>query len=226
MTFFRQIFAVARKDLLLEWRSPARVSSVFFFALAVVLVAAFSTGAGALLLRKQAAGTLWFGLLLASTRSLEQSFRVEVEQGALEGLVLWPVDLRAVFYGKAIANTVVLVAVAFALLPLVIAIHDAPVNGSWSMLVAFIVLGSAAIAAPGTLYSAIATRARGASVLLPVLLFPLVVPALIATTRGTLLLIEGDAMGDTPAWLGLLFAFDAIHWSLTGLLFSRIVEET
>jgi ABC-type transport system involved in cytochrome c biogenesis permease component len=59
-----------------------------------------------------------------------------------------------------------------------------------------------------------------------VLLFPLVVPALICTTRGTLLLIEGDVMGDTPAWLGLLFAFDAIHWSLTGLLFSRIVEET
>lgn len=226
MRVLRQIFAVAAKDLRLELRSPARLSGVFFFALAVVLVAAFAAGASATLLRKQASGTFWFGLLLASTRSLEQSFRVEVEQGALEGLVLWPVDMRAVFYGKAIANTVVLVVVAAALTPLVIALHDAPVQGSWPLFAAFIVLGSAALAAPGTLYASIATRARGASVLLPVLLFPLVVPALIATTRGTSLLIEGDAMGDISAWLGLLFAFDAIHWSLTGLLFSRIVEES
>lgn len=222
----RTIYAVAKKDLLLEWRSPARVSSVFFFALAVVMVAAFSAGSSATLLRKEAAGTFWFGLLLASTRSLEQSFRVEVEQGALEGLVMWPVDLRAVFYGKAIANTLVLIVVAIALIPLVVGLHDAPFQGSYLYVAAFVVLGCAAIAAPGTLYAGIATRARGASVLLPVLLFPLLVPALICTTRGTNLLIEGDAMGDLSAWLTLLAAFDVVHWSLTGLLFSRIVEET
>jgi heme exporter protein B len=222
----RQTFAILAKDLLVEWRAPSRVSAVFFFALAIVVLAAFASGPSVSLLRKQVAGTLWLGLLLASTRSLDLSFSVETEQGALEGLVLWPVDSRAVFYGKALANTLLLFAVAVPLVPLSIAIYDAPINGSIVQFFALLFFGCAAIAAPGTLYALICAQARGASVLLPVLLFPLVVPAIVAASRGAAILFEGtDPMHQATSWLGLLVLFDVIHWSLSGLLFGRILED-
>ncbi len=222
----RQTWAVLAKDLLVEWRSPSRVSTVFFFALAIVVMSAFASGPSVSLLRKEIGGTLWMGLLLASTRSLDLSFATETEQGALEGLVLWPVDSRAVFYGKALANTLLLFAVAVPLVPLAIAIYDAPIKGNVVQFFAFLFLGCGAIAAPGTLYALICAQARGASVLLPVLLFPLVVPAIIAASRGAAILFEGDdPMRQATSWLALLALFDVIHWSLSGLLFGRILED-
>jgi heme exporter protein B len=209
---------------LIEWRSPARASAVFFFALAIVLLVAFASGPGATALRRQAGGTLWIGLLLASTRSLDRSFAIETEHGALEGLVLWPVSPAAIYYGKAIANLVLLFMVSIALCPLLIAMYDAPLNGSALQFSAFL-FGCGAIAAPGTLYALITAQVRSASVMLPILLFPLVVPAVIAAARGMSLLLEGDLMNQAPSWLGLLVAFNVIHWSLSGVLFGRLLEE-
>lgn len=219
----RQILAVLRKDLLIEWRSRSRLSGLFAFAVCILLLSAFAANSVEVM-RRIAGGTLWLGLLLASTRSLDQSFAIELEEGALEGMVLWPVDPLAIYYGKALANTLVLVLVATLLTPLIIGIYDAPIQGSLLQYAGLVLLGSAALAAPGTLYSLIAAQARGASVLLPLLLLPLVMPALLAAARGTTVLIEGDPMLQAPAWLGLLVAFNAIHWALSGLLFTRIAE--
>ncbi len=226
MGVFRQAWALAVKDLLVEWRSPSRVSGIFFFALALLLMVAFTIGASTTVLRKSAGGALWLGMLLASTRSLDLAFSVETDDDALEGLVLWPVDPRAIYLGKALANTLVLFAVAAALTPLTIAMYDAPIHGSPALFLGFLAAGSAALAAPGTLYALLTTRARAASVLLPVLLFPLVVPALIAASRGTTLVMEGDPMGQASSWFGLLVAFDVLHWSLGSLLFGRVVEDS
>lgn len=221
----RQIAAVLRKELLIEWKEPTRISGIFFFAFALLLMVAFaSPSEGAL--RHQAGGTLWVGLLLASTRSLDQSYATEMEHGAMDGLLLWPVDPKAIYYGKAIANTLVLVLVSAALLPLVIGVYDAPTEGDPLTLIAFLFLGCAALAAPGTLYGLITAQARGSSVLLPMLLFPLVVPALMAAARGTAVVMEGDPMQQSGGLLTLLTAFNALHWSLSGVLFGRLLEDS
>jgi heme exporter protein B len=220
----RQIAAMLLKELLTEWRMRSRVSGIFWFAFAVVLMVAFATPESAILSRI-AGGTLWLGLLLASTRSLDQSYAVEHEHGAMEGLLLWPVDPIAIYYGKALANTLVLVGVAFGILPLLVAIFGAEVRGSPLALVQIVVLGCAALAAPGTLYGLITSQARGSSVLLPLLLFPLVVPALLAASNATTKVFEGDPMNQVPSWIALLFAFDVIHWSLSGVLYGRILED-
>ena len=86
-------------------------------------------------------------------------------------------------------------------------------------------LGCLAIAAPGTLYGAIASHARARDVLLPLLLFPILIPALVAAAKGTTLVFEGDPMGQLPSWLTLLGSFDAIYWGLGVVLFPRVVEE-
>jgi heme exporter protein B len=88
-----------------------------------------------------------------------------------------------------------------------------------------IVLGTAGLAAPGTLYAAMTSQARAKQTLLPILLFPLVVPVLLSAVKGTSLLILGDPMGQIRGWLLLLLSFDLIHWSLCGLLFGRVVED-
>jgi heme exporter protein B len=223
--FVRQIIAVALKDLAIELRSPVRVFGVFMFALALVLMVAFASGTTTRILHDIAGGTLWVGLLLTSTRSLDQSFSIELEEGALEELVLRPVEAAAIFYGKAIANTVVLWVVTAALTPLVMAVFDAPLRGPWWQFFLFLILGNTALAAPGTLYAALTSQARGSSVLLPLLLFPLVVPALMAAARGTTVVMEGDPMGQATAWLGVLVVFNLIQWSISGILFRYVVEE-
>ena len=219
-----QIWAMLRKELLTEWRQRSRVSGIFWFALAIVLMVSFAATETALLPRT-AGGALWLGLLLASTRSLDQSYAVEHEHGALEGLVLWPVDPIAVYYGKALANTILLLIVSVALLPLVIGVYDAEVRGEPLQLAGTIVLGCAALAAPGTLYGLVASQARGSSVLLPLLMFPLVVPAVLASVNATARVFEGDPMNQVGSWMTLLFAFDVIHWSLSGVLYGRILED-
>jgi heme exporter protein B len=220
----KQILAMLRKELLTEWRMRSRVSGIFWFAFAVVLMVAVSIPDTSSL-PKVAGGTLWIGLMLASTRSLDQSYAVENEHGALEGLLLWPVEPLAIYYGKAIANAVILICVATVLLPLLIAIFNTEVRGNPLQLVLVVVFGCAALAAPGTLFGFITSQARGSSVLLPLLLFPLVVPALLAAANATTKVFEGDPMNQVPSWLGLLVAYDVFHWSLMGLFYGWVLED-
>jgi heme exporter protein B len=219
-----QTWQVLRKELLIEWRDRSRVSGVFFFALAILLMVAFATPQSTVL-PKIAGGTLWLGLMLASTRSLDQSYAVEHRHGAMEGLLLWPVEPAAIYYGKALANAMILTLVAVVLLPLLIAVYGAEVKGDVLQLLAVVALGCAALAAPGTLYGLITSQARGSSVLLPLLLFPLVVPAILAASNATTKIMEGDPMEQAPAWIGVIFAFDCVHWSIMGLVYGRILED-
>ena len=225
MTLIQHIWLIFRKELVLEWRQRIRFSGVVFFAFALLLMIAFaSPSEGALSI--QAGGSLWVGILLASTRALDQSYATELEHDSLRGLVLWPVDGRAIYYGKAVANTAMLVLASLILCPLIIALYNAPVLGDPKQLFGFLLFGCSAIAAPGTLYGLMTSQARGSSVLLPLLLFPLVVPAMLASARGTSLIFEGDPMGQGQSWLTLLIALNVVHWSLSGVFYARILEDS
>src|SRR5438067_6628897 len=111
-----------------------------------------------------------------------------------------------------------------ALVPVMVVLYDAGTLRLLSLL-AVILLGTAGLSAPGTLYAAMTSQLRAKQTLLPLLLFPLVVPVLLASVKATSLVILGDPMEQTSSWLFLLFAFNAIYWSLCGLLFDRVVEE-
>lgn len=225
METLRQCVLVLRKDLTISWRSRARFVATFVFGVVTLLLFSFAAGPDSELLRHNAAGYLWLGILLASTLGLAEGFRVEQEHGAMEALLLSPVEPAAVFYGKALANLVTLVTVSAALVPFMIALYDVRLAENPVKLALVVGLGTAGIAAPGTLHAALASRARAADVLLPLLLFPLLVPTLLAAVRATMLVLTGDAMGELRSWLSLMFAFDAIYWSLCGVLFGRVVED-
>lgn len=273
----RTIWILFAKDLALEWRTRARMSALIFFALATLLMFSFAVGPDTKLMQKAAGGFLWLGILLASTLSLGESFRVESENGALDGIRLVPSDARAVFLAKAGGNTLMLLLLSVVLLPPMFALYDvtlarpvplavvkkaeAPVAPkadvplvhpgdafdapkeplfkanptrdatagevakNFGQMLLVLLMGCLAISAPGTIYAAIANNARARDVLLPVLLFPLLVPALLSAVKSTNLVLQGDPMNQLPSWLSLLGAFNLIYWVLGFLLFPRVIED-
>ncbi len=221
----RQCFIVLRKDLLASWRSRTRAVATGVFGVTTLLLFSFAVGPDTTILQAHAAGYLWLALLLSSTLALAESFRVEVEHGALETLLLLPTHPAAVFYGKALANLLTLLVVGVVLLPFMLALYDAHVEMGVARLALVLFAGAAGISAPGTLHAALSSRARSRDVLLPLLLFPLLVPCLLASVKATSLVLTGDPMTQLPSWLSLLAAFDVIYWLLCGLLFARVVED-
>ena len=218
------LIAALRKELLLQWRTRTQFMAVLVFGGSALLLFSFAVGPNAQILRQFSAGFLWLGLLLSSTLTLAESYHAEMENRALEGLLLLPADPRALYYGKAIANWIQLVLLGVVLVPVMVILYDAGTPRLGALLL-IIILGTAGLSAPGTLYAAMTAQVRSKQTLLPLLLFPLIVPALLASVKATSLVILGDPMGQSSAWIKLLVAFDAIYWSLCGLLFGRVVED-
>lgn len=219
-----QLVAALRKEALLQWHTRVQLAAVFVFGATALLLFSFAIGPNSEALRLHAAGFLWLALLLSSTLTLAESFQSEMEQRALEGLLLLPAAPPALFLGKALSNWAQLTLLGVALVPVMVVLYDAATARVFGLLV-IILLGTAGLSAPGTLYAAMTSQARAKQTLLPLLLFPLVVPVLLAAVKATSLLILGDPMGQIRSWALLLVAFDAIHWSLCGLLFGRVVED-
>jgi len=220
----RAALGILAKDLRLDLASPGRLAAVALFSVITLLLFSFAAGADTMSLQRNTAGYLWLALTLSSTLALGESFRLEVEDDALEGLLLLPVAPAAIFYGKALANALFLLALSALLVPLAFGLYGATVRGSILELMAIVALGTAGLAGPGTLYSAMTARARGSDVMLPLLLFPLVIPVLIGSVKATSLILLGDPMGDRSAWFFLVGCFDLIYWSLCGLLFGKVVD--
>lgn len=226
MSVLGQALAVARKDLLLGWRGRTRTLAVALFGMVALVLFSFAVVADGQVGVSAAAGFLIVALLLSSILALEESFRLEVEDRALEGLLLLPVDPVAVYYGKAIANTVLLILLGPVLLFLTAIFFALEFDGANLLGVAILwLLSSAGIAAPGTLYASMTSRVTGRDVILPLLLFPLTLPILMTGVRSFDLVLRGDAMGQLKGWILLLTAFDLVYWILCGVLFSRTLEE-
>lgn len=219
-----QLVAVLQKDLRLSWRTRAQSAAVFAFGATALLLLGFAAGPDARSLRQHAAGFLWIALLFGAVLALAESFRHEHTQRALEGLLQLSAHPRDLFFAKALANTAQLASLGVALVPVMVVLCDAAPTHLLSLL-GVIVLGAAALAAPGTLYTAMTSQLRGAQLLLPLLLLPLAVPVLLAASKATSLLLLGDPMGQLGSWVSLLAAFNAIYWPLGGLLFGAVVEE-
>ena len=218
------MIAALRKEILIQWRTRGQVIAVFIFGATSLLLFSFGVGPNAEVLRQFSAGFLWLALLLSSTLTLAESFHAEMENRAMEGLLLLPTDPRALYYGKAVANWLQLSILGTALIPVMVVLYDAGTERILA-LIGIVVLGTAGLSAPGTLYAAMTAQVRSKQTVLPLLLFPLIVPALLSSVKATSLVILGDPMESLRSWILLLAAFDAIYWALCGLLYARVVED-
>lgn len=220
------VVTVLRKDMLLEWRGRSRILSVMLFGMVTLALFSFAVGPDTVMLRAGASGFLVLALLLSSTLALAESFRLEHEQCALEGLLLLPIDPVAVYYGKALGNTLFLCFLAPVLMWSALVLYAVEFTlGTIVQLLGIWVLAAAGLSAPGTLYAAMTSQLRSQDVLLPLLLFPLVVPVLLGSVKAMDLVMTGDPMEQLRSWCLMLLAFDVIYWSLCGVLFPQAVEE-
>jgi heme exporter protein B len=221
----RRAWAVAWKDLTAERRTKANFNAVLFFAALVLLLFGFALGPDHDALRAAAAGVLWLTVLFGGVLSFNRSYQMELEGGALEALLLYPGDRRAIFAGKLVANLAFLLLLELILVPLAAILYDLPLLRPGVPFVGVMLLGTVGFATLGTFYAAMASRVRAREVLLPLLLFPMLVPLLLAAVQASKALLIGDVMGDSGGWIRLLAVFDVIFLAASFLAFEYVIEE-
>ena len=217
-----KVWAIVRKDLALEGRSREMLSSMFIFALIVILVFSFSFELRIEQASQVAPGVLWVAITFAGMLGLARSFVLERDQGCLDGLLLCPVDRGVIYLGKMISNLLFISMTEAILLPLYLALFDLPFR---LLLLPIVLLGTLGFSAVGTLVSAMTVHARAREVMLPILLFPLVMPALIAAVKLTGGVLDGQAWPEMRRWIQLLAGFDVIFVVVSYVAFEYVVEE-
>ena len=215
------------KDLALSWRGRARLAAQAAFGVLMVLLFSFAAGPNGQVLGLLAPGFLWLVVVLSSNLQLAASASEEVQDDALEGLRLLGMRPSAMFVGAALVNAGALVVLAASTWPLAAAVYglEAAGVGAMARLAATTVLGILAVCGPGTLLATVAARARGREMLLPLLLYPLLVPGLLAAVKATQAALAGDPMQEYGSWMALLVAFNLLYWPLGTALFGHVVEQ-
>ena len=221
---FARARAVAWKDLTAERRTKANFNAVLFFTALILLLFGFALGPDQQALREAAAGVLWLTVLFGGVLSFNRSYEMELEGGALEALLLYPGDRRALFVGKVMANLAFLVLIEIILVPVASILYDLPLLKGGGFFVVLL-LGTIGFVTLGTFYAAMASRVRAREVLLPLLLFPMLVPLLLSAVEATKALLVGNLMGDASSWIRLLVVFDVIFLVATFFAFEYVIEE-
>jgi heme exporter protein B len=212
----RIALAVARKDAMAELRGRHATVSTLFFAAIVLLLFGFALGPDSARLAAAAPGLLWLAIVFAGILAVSRLHLLEIDDGALEQLALYPVQRRAIYAGKALGGFGVMLVIGGVVLAAVGILFAVDVLSAWLPLLATIVLGALGVAAVGTFYAGITVRLRAREVMLPLLMLPVLAPLLLGAVKATSAALAGDPFDELASWLQLLVAFDAIMLA-TGL---------
>jgi heme exporter protein CcmB len=224
--FFQTVWLVTRKDLVIEVRSREILYTTLFFAVSCVLVFAFGFVRDGRPVEDAAAGILWIAIAFSGTLALGRAFERERQSETLRALLMAPVDRAALYVGKLAGVLLLLGAVEVLVVPLVALMFQAPLFRHPLLLVGLLVAGTVGFASVGTLFAAMLGRARSRDVLLPVLLYPITIPVIIAGVRGTAALLQVEV--DVPmarAWLAMLGFFDVVFITLALWTFEPVMTE-
>ena len=224
--FFRVAWLIMWKDFTIEVRSREILYTTLFFAVSCVLVFSFSFVREGEALQDAAAGILWIAIAFAGTLALGRTFERERQGETLRALMMAPADRPAIYVGKLLGILALMGAVELVVVPLVSLLFQAPILASPLLMLGFLVTGTLGFAAVGTLFAAMLVRARSRDVLLPILLYPITIPVIIAGVRGTAALFQAEI--DEPmarAWLGMLVFFDVTFVTLALWTFEPVMTE-
>lgn len=224
MKFLRSLFAIVHKDLLSEMRRRERANTLLFFGVLVVFLFSFAMGTDPVLLKNLAPGFLWLVVLFSSILTLERSFQAEVEEGCLDRLILYSLSPRATFLGKFLTNFIFIAWVQVVILALMFFLFDFGWPKNFALLAAALFLGNLGISTLGTFYAALVTHAKARQALLPLLLFPMLIPLLLASVFITQQALAGNIFGEASSWLRMLVIFDVIFFAACLLVVQELLE--
>jgi len=222
-SFLRAVAAIIRKDLTAEWRSRELFTAMLIFALLVILIFNFALELDARSRTSVTAGVLWVTFTFAGTLGLNRSMATEKDRGCLDGLLLAPVDRSAIYFGKAIGNLIFMFIVELIVLPIYSVLYNTNLFQPGLLLV--VLLGSIGYIAVGTLLSAMAVQTRTRDILLPILLFPLVIPVIIAAVKASGGILQDFAFSEIQHWINLLIVYDVVFIAISFMIFDYVVEE-
>jgi heme exporter protein B len=221
--YLRTILMVLWKDLVAEWRSREMFGAMFVFSLLVIIIFNFALELDAAARADVTAGVLWVTFAFAGTLGLNRSLAVEKEHECLDGLLLAPVDRSAIYFGKTLGNLVIIWVVAAIVLPIYSVLYNTNLFLPGLLLVVF--LGSIGYVVVGTLLATMSIQSRTRDILLPILLFPVAIPVLLAAVKASSGYLQGLVMADIQPWLNILIAFDIIFIAVAFMVFDYVVEE-
>jgi heme exporter protein CcmB len=225
--FARAVWLILRKDLTVEVRSGEIAYTTLFFAVSCILIFAFALVRDGRAPEDGAAGLLWIAIAFAGTLALGRAFERERQAETLRALLMAPAPRPAVYVGKLLGIVALLAGVEAVLVPLVALLFDARAllaHPVW--LAGILAAGTLGFASVGTLFAAMLIRARTRDVLLPVLLYPVIVPVMIAAVRGTAVLLQPEFDAQVAAfWLALLATFDVVFVTLALWTFEPVMTD-
>jgi heme exporter protein B len=224
MGIARSTGVILAKELRVELRSRELLSTTLVFVLLVLVLFSFTFDPTSAESRRFGPGLLWLGLLFASSLMLQPSFVREQSNDTLSALRMSPISPFAILLGKLAANAFFLFFVELILLPIFAALYNLPILPVLGRVLLVLLLGTLGLATIGTVFSAITAQARLRELLLPLLMFPLVAPVLIASTEATVGLFSEDASLDR-VWLVFLVAFDVVFLTAAWLFGEYLFEE-
>ena len=220
-----RVLAMTWKDLTTERRGKAGFNAVVFMGAITLLMFGFALGPDPAQIRAAAAGLLWLTVLLSGALAFNRSYESEAEAGAMDSLLLYPGGRWPIFAGKLLANLVFVLLVEAITVPIAAVLYDLPLLTPLPGLAGVLFLGTLGFVTLGTYYAAMASRVRAREVLLPLLLFPMLIPLLVAAVGATKAVLTSDPMGYGPAWIKMLGAFDIVFLAATFLTFEYVIEE-
>ena len=223
--FCSQIAAIVWKDFVTEFKTRELFSAMFIFALLVILIFIFSVNLSVVKASEVGPGILWVSFIFSGTLGLNRSFMLEKENECLMGLMLMPADRTVIYFGKLISNFVFLSIMELFILPLFMIFFDIDLLGHLLPILFVIFLGTLGFCALGTLLSSLASNLKTREIMLPILLYPLLVPIVIGSVRMTGQILAGEPLSEMMNWIGLTVAFDIIYIGASIMTIDHILEE-
>lgn len=221
---WRRVRAIARKDLTTEFRSKAGFNSVASLGVTILILLGLALGPDTEALRQAAVGAVWLAMLFSGVLAFNRSFQVELDSGALESLLQYPAPRWTIFAGKLLGNLTFVTLMVVIVVTVGSVLFGVRIPDDWAALLGVLALGIIGLVVLGTFYASMASRSRAREVLLPLLLFPMLVPVLLAATTASKALLGADLMHEAGAWVRLLVAFDLIFLIATFLAFDHVID--
>jgi len=224
MELLKHTYLVLSKDLLLELRRRDSALTMFFFGTLLLFVFHFSFDLPPDKVAEMAPALLWLAFLFTGTLGLAQLFQAERENHCLDALLLSPLDRGALFLAKTSFNLILMLLVELVVMPLFWILFNLSAWNLLPQLFLVTLLGTIGFCVLGTIMSALTLRARARELLLPLVLFPLMIPVILATIRCMESVLKNGEFGDAVSWLKLLLGFDVIFMTVGVLIFDWVIE--
>ncbi len=221
----KKIWAIVWKDIITELRTKEIFASMFTFALLMIVIFNFAFDFSAELISVAAPAILWVAFTFAGVLGLSRSFALEKEGNSILGLLLTPMDRSLIFLGKMIGNIIFVFIVEAIILPIFVLFFNYNLFGNAVPLLLVILLGTIGFVSVGTLFSAMALNTKLREVLLPILLFPIIIPVIFSSVKLSSAILNGNPLSEVGFPLKILISFDIIFLVVCAIVFEYVVEE-